>query len=184
MIREFVICVDSIQMQLREYQISDQNPLGGDYGSVQIPKTYFTHNGKSMGIIVSRTPSGTFHAVDARCAHCFYDEDIPNSKLKMMGCLTMRCSVCSAEVHNFVIDGGHQMLRYDLDGGSPVYLDAYEVIVFKINKKKYLLITNPLNGLRDEWMRQPENQILLENGKPYRHPIRELNKPKFTYPHY
>lgn len=179
MIREFVISVDSINAQLKKYQHPQQNPIWESDGCVQIPSSYYIHNGKSMGIIVVRTQSNSYQAFDARCAHCFYDNEEPGSKVRMTGSLFARCDVCGAEVHNLVLTGSGQMCRYDDEMQGYVYLDGYMVDVIKKGKQKYLLISNPPNGVRDEWMHQPENQPLFENGRPYKHPMRP--KPEWEF---
>lgn len=172
MICEFVVCVDSINTQLKKYQRSDQNPITESDGCVQIPNTYYVHNGKSMGIILVRDQAYAYHAFDARCAHCFYDNGESDGKVRMMGSLSARCNKCGADVYNIVLTGSGQMNGYDDEMQGYQYLDGYDVEVIKKGKKRYLLISNPPNGSRDEWMEQPENQVLLENGRPYRHPMR------------
>lgn len=174
MIREFVICADSINSQLKKYQSNLQTPLPESNGSVQIPNSYYIHNGKSNGIIVVRTQSYAYLAYDARCAHCFYDEGSDTGKVKMVSCLAAKCPECGAEVHKMVLDGSGQMCRYDDELNGYVYLDAYDVDVVKIRGKTYLIISNAPNGRDEDWIYKKENQPLLENGRPYRHPIRNL----------
>lgn len=179
MIREFVISVDSINMQLKKHQHWQQHSISETNGSVQIPNTYYTHNGKSMGIIVVRDQTYTYHAFDARCAHCFYDNEESDGKVEMTGSLFARCKKCGAESPNLVLTGSGQLMGYDDEMQGYKYLDPYLVKVLKKGKKKYLLIYNIENGAHDEWLKQPENQILLENGRPYRHPMRP--KPEWTF---
>lgn len=143
MIREFVICVDSINAQLKRYQHPRQMSLKEEMGCVQIPNTYYKHNGKSQGIIVVQTNSKTFLAADARCAHCFYDNGISDGKVRFQTGLGFVCDKCGAAVQRFEWSGSTQMDRYDTDEPGYQYLDVYIVDKVKKNGKVYLIIHNP-----------------------------------------
>lgn len=178
MIREFAIYVDSINVQLKKYQNPRQMSLKEEMGCVQIPNTYYVHNGKSQGIIVVQTNAKEYLAVDARCAHCFYDNGVGNGKVKFETGLGFVCDKCGAAVQRFEWSGSAQMDRYDTDEPGYQYLDTYVVDKVKKDGKTYLIISNSTNGSNDEWMLQPENKCLLINGKEYVHPLRPM--PKFS----
>lgn len=184
MIREFVVCVDSINDQMGP-RLRGQSPLTEDYGWVFIPNTYYVHNGKSLGIIIVRDCTETYHAKDARCAHCFYDNGESDGFFEMGVGFSGRCRKCGAEADNIKIHGSGQMMRYDHGARGPVCLDGYVVEEVKKDKKTYLLITNAHNGTRSEWKDLPENQILLDNGEMYESPRwQQLNPRQCEYPHY
>ena len=161
MIMPFTICVDSINDQMGE---STKNPihdkLSENLGWVEIPSTYYRHNGKSQGIIVAQRIDYSFCAFDARCPHCFYDEEIPDSRMRMYGRLSAICPVCSAEAQSIVYHGTGQLTRYNHKADNPAYMNAYVVKVIKKGKKTYLRIVNAPNGSGDEWRELPENKFL------------------------
>lgn len=161
MIMPFTICVDSINDQMGE---SLKNPvhekLSENLGWVEIPSSYYRHNGKSQGIIIVQNIGYNFRAFDARCPHCFYDEEITDSRMRMYGRLSAICPVCSAEAQSIVYHGIGQLTRYNHKADSPAYMNAYLVKVIKKGKKTYLRIVNAPNGACDEWKELPENQFL------------------------
>lgn len=130
-------------------------------GWVQIPNTFYEHNGKSMGIILTQTGTYAYTAFDARCPHCFYDDEVADSKIKMYSRLSAVCEVCGAEAQGLINVGASSMTRYDHGYHQPAYMNTYLVEEIKKGKKTYLKIYNAYNGVRDEWMELPENKFLI-----------------------
>lgn len=161
MIMPFTICVDSINIQLGDSpNRSAHEFLSENLGWVEIPPTYYQHNGKSQGIILVQNIAYNYLAFDARCPHCFYDEEIPDSRIRMCGSLTARCPVCSAEAHSIVYHGSGQLTRYNHKADNPAHMNAYVVKVIKNGEKTYLRIVNAPNGTYGEWRELPENKFL------------------------
>lgn len=162
MILPFTVCADSINAQMHD---NLNKPLHDKVtespGWVQIPNTYYRHNGKSMGIILVRTSGYVYTAFDARCPHCFYDNEIANSKIRMYSSFMAICKVCGAEAQSLINVGSPSMTRYDHGYHEPAYLNTYIVDEIKKGKKTYLRIYNAPNGVRDEWKTLPENKFLI-----------------------
>lgn len=151
MILPFVVCADSINAQMHDNLNKPPHTIVTETnGWVQIPNTYYKHNGKSMGIILVRTSYYAYVAYDARCPHCFYDDEIANSKIKMYSRLSAICDVCGAEAQSLVT-GSPGMTRYDHGPYSPAMLNVYLVEEIKKGKKTYLRIHNAENGANNEW---------------------------------
>lgn len=131
------------------------------YGWVQIPDSYYQHNGKSMGIIITRSGTYSYHAFDARCPRCFYEEGVLGSKIHMYSRLSAICPVCKAEAINLVNMGTSGMTRYNHEYRSPAHLNVYSVSVIKKGKITYLRIANNPNGANGQWKKLPENKFLL-----------------------
>lgn len=162
MILPFVLCADSINAQMRDsLNKPPHDKVTETNGWVQIPNTYYKHNGKSMGIILVRTSSYLYTAFDARCARCFYEDEKVNSKIKMYSRLSAICDVCGAEAQSLVGSGGPEMTRYDHGPYSPAMLNVYMVDEIKKGKKTYLRVYNAENGAYNEWKELPENKFLI-----------------------
>lgn len=162
MIIPFTVCVDSINAQMHDnLRKPPHNKVTETAGWVQIPNTYYKHNGKSMGIILVQTSIYSYKAFDARCPRCFYDEGIADSKLKMYSPLSAICEVCGAEAQSLINVGSPTMTRYDHKNHSPACLNIYLVEEIKKGKKTYLKIYNAYNGATDEWKELPENKFLI-----------------------
>lgn len=162
MILPFVVCADSINAQMHDnLKKPPHEILTETYGWVEIPNTYYQHNGKSMGIILVRTNSNLYTAFDARCARCFYDDEIPDSKIRMYSQLSAICNVCGAEAQGLVNCGAPSMTRYDHGPATPAVLNEYLVDEIKKGKKTYLRVYNAINGVWDEWKDLPENKFLI-----------------------
>lgn len=142
-------------------------PLYENTGHVYLPNTYYTHNGKSHGIIVVRSFSDDYYALDARCARCYYKDGHNEGTIRIPIGMFGECDKCRARVDNIVSWGSGQMSFYDFhdygDNG-PVNLDKYLVKTIRKdhNKKVYLWINNAPNGYHDEWKQLEENQIVVE----------------------
>lgn len=161
MIVPFTICVDSINSQMHDtMQKPHHLKLSIDGGWVQIPDDHYRHNGKSMGIIVVQDFTYTYHAFDARCPHCYYDNE-ENCKMKMWTPMSAICPNCDAQAENIINWGSGQLTGYNHGILGPLYMNAYRVRVLKKGKKIYLQISNTPNGAREEWKELPENQILI-----------------------
>lgn len=162
MILPFVVCADSINARMHDnLSKPPHDKVTETNGWVQIPNTYYIHNGKSMGIILVRTGGYLYTAYDARCSHCFYDDGLAKSKIKMYSRLSAICKVCGAEAQSLVNCGGPEMTRYDHGPYSPAMLNVYLVDEVKKGKKTYLRIYNARNGVNDEWKDLPENKFLV-----------------------
>ena len=162
MILPFVVCADSINAQMRDNLNKPPHTVVTETnGWVQIPNTYYRHNGKSMGIILVRTSSYLYTAFDARCARCFYDDEVADSKIRMYSRLSAICDVCGAEAQSLAVSGGPEMTRYDHGPYSPAMLNVYMVDEIKKGKKTYLRIYNASNGVYGEWKELPENKFLI-----------------------
>lgn len=162
MILPFVVCADSINTQMHDNpQKPPHDKVTETNGWVQIPNTYYKHNGKSLGIILVRTGYYLYAAFDARCPHCFYDDGVANSKIKMYSRLSAICDVCGAEAQGLVNSGAPSMTRYDHGPESPAVLNVYIVDEIKKGKKTYLRIHNAENGAYNEWKELPENKFLI-----------------------
>lgn len=161
MIKPFEINVKTINNEMHDTHGHDM--LYQDAGFVFIPNTYYVHNGKSLGIIIVHTWNETFLAFDARCPHCFYDNDEPNGKIVISGYTFGKCNKCSAMVEQMVTLGRGQLTTYDHGTRGPHYLETYRCEkIMDRNKVVGLRIVNTPNGIYDEWKQQPENQILLK----------------------
>ncbi len=162
MILPFIVCADSINAQMHD---NLRNPyhdkVTEQMGWVEIPNTYYQHNGKSMGIILVRTATYCYIAFDARCPRCFYEEEVDGSKLRMNGSLSAICPVCKAEAQGLVNMGAPSMTRYNHEYRAPAKMNTYIVKETKRGKKTYLRICNAPNGANDEWKDQPENRFLI-----------------------
>ncbi|MDE5785601.1 MAG: hypothetical protein K2H98_03625 [Duncaniella sp.] len=162
MILPFTVCADSINAQMHD---NLKNPYHGkvteQMGWVEIPNTFYQHNGKSMGIILVRTGTYCYIAFDARCPRCFYEEEVDGSKLKMCDSLEAICPVCKAEAQGLVNVGAPSMTRYNHENRAPAKMNTYIVEESKKGKKTYLLIYNAPNGTGNKWKEQPENRFLI-----------------------
>lgn len=162
MIVPFEVCAESINAQMHDnLSKPPHDKITEIYGWVQIPNTFYQHNGKSMGIILVQTSSYAYVAFDARCPHCFYDDDINDSKIKMYSSLSAKCDVCGAEAQGHVNVGASSMTRYDHKYHAPAMMNTYLVEEIKKGKKTYLRIYNACNGVSDEWKELPENKFLI-----------------------
>lgn len=162
MIIPFEVCADSINAQMHDnlnkpphYKLTDI------YGWVQIPNTFYQHNGKSMGIILVQTSSYAYIAFDARCPRCFYDDEITDSKIKMYSSLSAICQACGAEAQGLVNVGASSMTRYNHKTQAPAQMNTYLVKEIKKGKETHLRIYNAYNGVWDEWKDLPENKFLI-----------------------
>lgn len=162
MILPFTVCADSINAQMKDNLNKPlHDKVTEQMGWVEIPNTFYQHNGKSMGIILVRTASYGYTAFDARCPRCFSEEEVADSKLRMRGRLEAICPVCKAEAHGLVNVGAPSMTRYDHQNRAPAKMNTYIVEETKRGKKTYLRICNAPNGSRNEWRDQPENRFLI-----------------------
>lgn len=162
MIMPFIVCADSINEQMHDNLRKPPHDIVTETnGWVEIPNTYYKHNGKSVGIILVQTIGYCYIAFDARCPHCFYDDEIADSKIRMYSRLSAICDVCGAEAQGLVNVGARSMTRYDHKNNSPAALNVYLVDEIKKGKKTYLRIYNASNGTRDEWKDLPENKFLI-----------------------
>ena len=162
MIMPFTVCADSINAQMHDnLKKPYHNKVTEQMGWVEIPNTYYQHNGKSMGIILVRTAYYGYVAFDARCPRCFYEEEVDGSKLKMIGSLSAICPVCNAEAQSLVNVGAPSMTRYNHENRAPAKMNTYSVDEIKKGKKTYLRIYNASNGVYGEWKKQPENKFLI-----------------------
>lgn len=163
MIMPFTICADSINSQMHDPMRKPHHPkLTIDGGWVQIPNSYYRHNGKSMGIIIVQDFTYTYHAYDARCPHCYYDNQ-ENSKMKMWTPMSAICPECDAQAENIINWGSGQLTGYNHGILGPQYMNGYSVRVVKKGKKTYLRISNTPNGAGNEWQELPENQFLINH---------------------
>ena len=160
MIEPFIVGVNDINERVGDYQ--GHALLNEEDGFVFLPNSYYTHNGKSNGILIVKDFTGTYQAFDARCAHCFYDLGDTSGVVKIPGSLFGKCNNCGAMVDNIIVWGSGQMNSYDHGIKGPVYLDGYLVKEYKKNGKLYLWIYNAPNGAHEEWKQQPENQAIVE----------------------
>ena len=163
MIMPFTICADSINDQLHENMRKPAHDrLTENGGWVQIPNTFYRHNGKSNGIIIVQDFTYTYHAFDARCPHCFYDDEITEGKMEMATRLRAICNNCGAQAMNIVSVGSGQLTTYDHGADGPKIMNSYSVKVIKKGKKTYLRIANHCNGVRNQWKDLPENEFLKD----------------------
>lgn len=162
MIIPFEVCADSINAQMHDnLHNPPHSKITETNGWVQIPNTFYKHNGKSMGIILVQTGTYAYGAFDARCPHCFYDDEIIDSKIKMHTRLSAICEVCGAEAQGLVNVGASSMTRYEHKYHAPARMNTYLVKEIKRGKKTYLRIYNAYNGVSDEWKELPENKFLI-----------------------
>lgn len=161
MIMPFTICADSINALMHDAMKKPfHDKVTVDGGWVQIPNTYYKHNGKSMGIILVQDFTYTYHAYDARCPHCFYDNEEPHSKMYMWTPMSAICPVCDAQAENLINWGSGQLTGYNHGIIGPLSMNGYSVKVIKKGKKTYLRIANDPNGYDDTWRNLPENKFL------------------------
>ncbi len=162
MIVPFIVCVDSINDQMHDnMRKPPHSKITETNGWVEIPNTYYQHNGKSLGIILAKTGTYAYAAFDARCPHCFYDDANPDSKIKMYSRLSAVCEVCSAEAQGLINVGASSITRYDHGNLAPAKMNTYLVKEIKRGKKTFLKIYNAFNGVSDEWRSLPENKFLI-----------------------
>lgn len=162
MILPFTVCADSINAQMKDNLMKPYHEkVTEQMGWVEIPNTYYQHNGKSMGIILVRTGTYCYIAFDARCPRCFYEEEANGSKLRMCGSITAICPVCKAEAQGLVNVGAPSMTRYNHEYRAPAKMNTYLVEESKRGKNTYLKIYNASNGVGNEWREQPENKFLI-----------------------
>lgn len=151
MIIPFEVYADSINAQMHDnLHNPPHSKITETNGWVQIPNTFYKHNGKSMGIILVQTGTYAYGAFDARCPHCFYDDEIIDSKIKMHTRLSAICEVCGAEAQGLVNVGASSMTRYEHKYHAPARMNTYLVKEIKRGKKTYLRIYNAYNGVSDE----------------------------------
>lgn len=161
MIMPFTICADSINEQLHENMRKPaHDKLTENGGWVEIPNTFYKHNGKSQGIIIVQDFAYNYQAYDARCPHCFYDDEITDGKMGMQTRLRAVCNRCGAQAMSIVNVGSGQLTTYDHGVVGPQIMNSYSVKVIKKGKKTYLRIANHCNGVRNEWRDLPENEFL------------------------
>ena len=160
MIVPFIVGVDAINQRVGDDK--GHEPLTEECGYVKIPKSYYTHNGKSHGIIILQTWRGTYAAVEARCPVCFYEREDLNGGTVDPSLPFSECNKCGASADNLKTQGSGQMFRYKFKGYGPVSMDGYMVTEYKKNGRLYLWVDNVPNGLHEEWKHQPENQVIVD----------------------
>ena len=160
MIVPFAIEVNSVNEFLKD---DEHDTLAKEGGYVKLPTSFYTHNGKSHGIIVVHAWGDNYYAVDSRCPVCFYEnEDEDGGTIDPMLPFS-ECDKCGASADALRSRGSTQMFRYRYTKTGPVHVDAYIVQEVKRGKRLYLFIDNAPNGTGGEWRNQPENKIIV-NG--------------------
>ena len=163
MIVPFAVGLSSVNERVGDTEGHD--PLTEECGYARLPPSFYTHNGKSLGIIIIHTWGDTFMAYDSRCPVCFYEyKDKDGGKIDPMLPFS-ECTKCHASADQLKTQGGSQMFRYKFKGHGPTHLDAYTVKVVEKENDTYLYIDNAPNGTYGEWRTQPENQIILKTFK-------------------
>ena len=159
MIVPFAIEVNSVNEFLKD---DEHDTLAKEGGYVKIPTSFYTHNGKSHGIIVVHAWGDNYYAVVSRCPVCFYEnEDEEGGTIDPMLPFS-ECDKCGASADALRSHGNTQMFRYRYTKTGPVHMDSYIVQEVKRGKRLYLFIDNAPNGTGGEWRNQPENKIIVD----------------------
>lgn len=159
MIVPFAIEVNSVNEFLKD---DEHDSLAKEGGYVKLPTSFYTHNGKSHGIIVVHAWGDNYYAVDSRCPVCFYENEDENGGTIDPMLPFSECDKCGASADALRSRGSTQMFRYRYTKTGPVHMDAYIVQEVKRGKRLYLLIDNAPNGTGGEWRDQPENKIIVD----------------------
>lgn len=159
MIVPFAIEVNSVNEFLKD---DEHDTLAKEGGYVKLPTSFYTHNGKSHGIIVVHAWGDNYYAVDSRCPVCFYEYEDENGGTIDPMLPFSECNKCGASADALRSHGSTQMFRYHYTKTGPVHMDAYIVNEVKKGKRLYLFIDNAPNRTGGEWRNQPENKIIIE----------------------
>lgn len=125
--------IDDLGYKL-QFAIGKQHKLSkfqqNHHGFVVIPPTYYKHDGKSMGIIVTYNMIETFNAYDLRCPNCFYRYH-KNCKMEVVTISGMlECPSCGAQADDLFSTGTGQLTAYFPGRNKgPMSLDGYVVDV-------------------------------------------------------
>lgn len=134
-IEEFEIEVGAINDRVKDYT-TDKLTVEG--GTVKLPSTFYSHDGRSLGMLIVHDNTDHYMAFDVRCPNC--ERRGKTGKFSMVTCLTAGCDTCTAEAQEIVMWGSSQLTRYEFRH-SPDELYQYPVEEVERNGKLYLRIS-------------------------------------------
>ena len=120
-IKPFAVDIHTINNKLGDL---GHVPLYETSGYVEIPPTYYQHDGTSLGIILVHSDYDVYVAFEKRCPHCYYDNG-EIGELYIWTLLDAICNNCQCRIEGMVANATGQMTGYNTGTCGPRHADKY-----------------------------------------------------------